>query len=76
MSLKERFLSVEPIYDEKDVFVWLLTGFGMDFYLEALPPFVMDHKLGLIGAEKSCSSSIISPLVALMMDRTVIPEAQ
>ena len=37
---------------------------------------MMDHKLGLVGTEKSCSVSIISPLVPLMMDQPVIHDAQ
>ena len=35
----------------------------------------MDHKLGLVGTEKNCSSLIIC-LVALMIDALVICEAQ
>ena len=36
----------------------------------------MNHKFSLVGADKSCSTLIISPLVALMMVLLVICEAQ
>ena len=67
-------MSIEAVYDRKDVFVWSPTGFGKILYFQVLS-FVTDHKLGLIGTEKTCSVSIISPLVALMMDQPVIHES-
>ena len=65
---KEQIMSVEAIYNGKDVFVWLPTGFGKSLCFQVLP-FMMDHKLGLIGTKKSCSVLIICPLLALMMDQ-------
>lgn len=65
---EEQLLSIRAIYERKNVFVWLPTGFGKSFCYQALP-FVMDHKLGLIGTSKSSSVLVVSPLIALMIDQ-------
>ena len=55
--------------------MWLPTDFSKILYFQVLS-FMMDWKVGLVGIEKSCSVLIISPLVALMIDQTVIHKAQ
>lgn len=71
LSLKpEQRSSMEAIYDGRDVFVWLPTGYGKSLCYQALP-FLMDSKLGFANSEKRLSSSVfvVSPLVALMIDQ-------
>ena len=75
LSLKKSFLCIETIYDGKDVFVWLPTSFGKISCFQVLP-FMIDHKLVLVGIKKSCSVLIISPLVVVMMDQADICEAK
>ena len=65
---KEQLLSIKAVYERKSVFVWLPTGSGKSLCYQALP-FVMDHKLGLVGTPKSSSVLVVSPLVALMVDQ-------
>ena len=55
--------------------MWSPTGFRKILHFQVIL-FITDHKLGLVGTEKSCSVSIISPLVALMMDQPVICKTQ
>ena len=55
--------------------MWSPTGFRKILHFQVIL-FIMDDKLGLVGTEKSCSVSIISPLVALMMDQLVIRKTQ
>ena len=55
--------------------MWSPTGFEKILHFQVIS-FMMDHRLGLAATEKSCSVSIISPLVALTMDQLVIREAQ
>ena len=56
---------VEYIYDGKDVFLWLPTGFGKSSCYEVLP-FVFDMNLG-----RSDSAVIVMSLpVSLMLDQT------
>ena len=59
---------MEAIYDRRDVFVWLPTGYGKSLCYQALP-FLMDLKLGFANTEKSSSVFVVSPLVALMIDQ-------
>ena len=69
LSLKdEQLSSVKAVYEGKDVFVWLQTGFGKSLCYQILP-FVLDHKLGLIGTGKSSAVLVVSPLVSLMVDQ-------
>lgn len=67
VSLKEeQRLAVKAIYDGKDVFVWLPTGFGKSLCYQTLP-FVMDYKLGC--KDNHSAVLVVSPLVALMIDQ-------
>ena len=53
------------IYEGKDVFLWLPTGFGKSICYEILP-FVFDVKL----ARMDSVVIVVSPLVSLMTDQT------
>ena len=69
LSLKsEQRESIMGIYDKKDVFMFLPTGFGKSICFQALP-FVFDHKLGLVGGKKRSCVIVVSPLIALMVDQ-------
>ena len=69
MSLKpEQRMAIQAVYAGSDVFVWLPTGFGKSLCFQTLP-FLMDHKLGLVGTQKSSAVLVVSPLVALMVDQ-------
>jgi len=62
MVLKpEQKASIKSVYEGKDVFVWLPTGFGKSVCYEALP-FGFEYKL------KACLALVISPLISLMVD--------
>ncbi len=45
---------IREVYRGRDVFVVLPTGFGKSICFQVLP-FLFDHKLGLVGGEKSCA---------------------
>ena len=66
MVLKpEQVQAVRHVYEGKDVFLWLPTGFGKSICYEILP-FLFDLKL----ASAECSIVIVvSPLVSLMVDQ-------
>ena len=69
VSLKvEQRAAMKAIYDGRDVFVWLPTGYGKSVCYQALP-FLMDFKRGLMDTEKHSAVLVISPLVALMIDQ-------
>ena len=69
VSLKpEQRMAIEAVYTGSDVSVWLPTGFGKSLCFQTLP-FVMDHKLGLVGTQNSNAVLVVSPLVALMVDQ-------
>ena len=69
LTLKEeQLLSVKAVYEGKDVFVSLPTGFGKSLCYQILP-FVFDHKLGLVCSEKNSAVVVVSPLVSLMVDQ-------
>ena len=75
LTLKPQQLkAVRHVYNGKDVFLWLPTGFGKSVCYELLP-FVMDYKLGKrVSEEESARRSfsavlVISPLVSLMIDQ-------
>ena len=68
MVLKpEQRASIKAVYEGKDVFVWLPTGFGKSVCYEALP-FVFDFKLR---TNAPCLALVISPLISLMVDQVV-----
>ena len=62
--------TVRHIYDGKDVFLWLPTGFGKSVCYELLP-FVLDYMQGKCLSKKESNSTVIviSPLVSLMIDQ-------
>ena len=70
MVLKtEQLQAIHHIYDGKDVFLWLPTGFGKSICYETLP-FVFDFKLERVSGTASSSVVIVvSPLVSLMADQ-------
>ena len=71
LTLKPQQLeAVRYIYEEKDVFLWLPTGFGKSVCYEVLP-FVLDHKRGNVGSGEGSYSVVlvISPLVSLMVNQ-------
>ena len=55
---------VKAIYEGKDVFLWLPTGFGKSMCYEVLP-FVFDDKLG----RRDSLVIVVSPLISLMVDQ-------
>ena len=58
-SLKpEQWDSIEAVYDGKDVFVWLPTGYGMSICYTTLP-FALDYKLGRIDSGNHSVVSIV-----------------
>jgi len=68
MVLKpEQKASIKSVYEGKDVFVWLPTGFGKSVCYEALP-FVFEYKLKAVAP---CLALVISPLISLMVDQVL-----
>ncbi len=63
----EQRRSIIAVYNGKDVFVCLPTGFGKSICFQSLP-FLFDHKLGR-GGGKGSAVVVISPLIALMVDQ-------
>ena len=68
-TLKAEHLdAIKYIYDEKDVFLWLPTGFGKSICYETLP-FVSNYKHSDGGTGGGCSVVlVVSPLVSLIME--------
>ena len=64
IDLKEE--QERAVYDEKDVFVWLPTGFGKSVCFQTLP-FLFDCKLGLVGSSRNSVVLVVVPLIALMI---------
>ena len=62
--------AIRSIYDGKDVFLWLPTGYGKSICYQVLP-FLFDFKLGKTSSSPTeCSVVlIVSPLVSLMVDQ-------
>ena len=65
---QEQRAAVQSVYDGKDVFLWLPTGFGKSLCYELLP-FLFDNKLGR--QPGSSLVIVISPLISLMVDQVV-----
>ena len=65
----EQLDAIKCIYDGKDVFLWLPTGFGKSICYETLP-FVFSYKHSDSGTGGGCSVVlVVSPLVSLMVDQ-------
>ena len=60
----EQRACIKSVYEGKDVFLWLPTGFGKSLCYEVLP-FVLGHKL----ERQDCLVIVVSPLVSLMTDQ-------
>ena len=60
----EQATCIKCIYEGKDVFLWLPTGFGKSLCYEVLP-FVFDDKLG----KDNSVVIVVSPLISLMVDQ-------
>lgn len=65
---EEQKLAIRAVYERKDVFVWLPTGFGKSVCFQTLP-FLFDYKLGMVGTLRKSVVLVIVPLVALMIDQ-------
>ena len=73
---KEQLQAIRHMYEGKDVFLWLPTGFGKSICYEALRPFICDYRRrGHSDAEAAALVPslvlVISPLVALMTDQVL-----
>ena len=64
MLKAEQRACIKSVYDGKDVFLWLPTGFGKSLCYEVLP-FVLGHKLN----RQDCLVIVVSPLVSLTTDQ-------
>ena len=62
----EQVTAIRAVYDQKDVFVWLPTGFGKLLCYETIP-FIYDWKLRRVDYRSLVL--VVSPLVALMIDQ-------
>ena len=60
----EQLQAVCHMYEGRDVFLWLPTGFGKSIYYEVLP-FVFDLKL----ESENSIVIVVSPLVSLIVDQ-------
>ena len=71
MVIKEKQSeAIKSIYEGKDVFAWLPTGYGKSLRYQLLL-FIFDFQLGrtrAIATERSVAL-VISPLVSLMVDQ-------
>ena len=60
----EQMMCIKYIYEKKDVFLWLPTGFGKSLCYKVLP-LVFDDKLG----KNTSVVIVVSPLISLMLDQ-------
>ena len=65
---EEQKMAIKAIYEGRDAFVCLPTGFGKSLCYQVLP-FLFDHKLELVDTPKRCAVLVVSPLIALMIDQ-------
>ena len=71
LKLKDKQLeAIRSVYNGKDVFLWLPTGYGKSVCYQCLP-FLFDHKLSRIDLPLTDRSVclVVSPLVSLMSDQ-------
>ncbi len=68
----EQRASIKAVFDGKDVFIWLPTGFGKSICYMTLP-FVFDTKLGRVdsGDGRQSVVLVVSPLISLMVDQVL-----
>ena len=67
-SKAQQLDAIKCIYDGKDIFLWLPTGFGKSICYETLP-FVFNYKHSDGGTGGGCSVVlVVSPLVSLIME--------
>ena len=71
---KEQLQTIRNLYNGKDVFLWLPTGFGKSICYEVLP-FLFDYKSSRAGPGNS-TVLVVSPLVSLMLDQVCSPRAR
>ena len=64
----EQLSAIQAVYERKDVFVWLPTGFGKSLCYQAVP-FVVDYKMSLAGSRRSSTVLVVTSLIALMLDQ-------
>ena len=68
MDLKPELVqAIRHLYEGRDVFLWLPTGFGKSICYEILP-FLFDFKLGQADIKNSMVL-VVSPLLSLMIDQ-------
>ena len=60
--------AIKFVWEGKNVFVLLPTGFGKSIIYEILP-FLFDHKLGRVESRARSLVIIVSPLISLMADQ-------
>ena len=56
------------MYNGRDVFAFLPTGFGKSICFQVLP-FLFDYKLGTVDSNCRSVVIVVSPLVSLMVDQ-------
>ena len=62
--------AIRAVYNGKDVFLWLPTGYGKSLCYQCLP-FLFDYKLSKVDSSKKSVCLVVSPLVSLMVDQVV-----
>ena len=68
LEIKDKQLEgIQAIYNGKDVFLWLPTGYGKYLCYQCLP-FLFDHKLSKVDLPPH-KRSVVSPVVSLMVDQ-------
>ena len=68
----EQRTAINAVYNGRDVFVWLPTGFGKRACVSTPLPFVFDYKLALTDVS---AVLVIIPLIALMVDQAMSRDA-
>ncbi len=60
--------SIKGLYDEKEAFVWLPTGFGKSVCNATLPMCSTINKLGHIDSGIHRVVLVLSPIISVMID--------